>query len=895
MKICPECKTEYENIVQVCPKDGAVLVPKRRKDPLLDSLIDGKYRIHRRIGGGGMGSVYRAEHTMMKRIVAVKVLHNHFAEDEDYDQFIRRFQREARTASQIDHPNAVTIHDFGVYADQAYLVMQLVEGRSLKKEIAQRKRLPQRAVVQISNQVCAALAAAHKAGIVHRDLKPDNIMVAQQPDGDYSAVVLDFGIAKVLGAADLSGTSVTKVGKVVGTPQYMAPEQVLGKELDHRSDIYSLGVIFYQMLCGKPPFDAPSLMPLMMKHVHDEPVPLGSVDPELNISQELESVVMRALSKDPKDRQQTMTQLSAEMEAAYDEESDQGADEELKQATVVGPNILPGSGTQPAPQRIRTMRRKRPPKKSLTQTALVALLLGVLVLGVAAQFIFQEVDEGLPREGVDTTGSETTETNPIDSPGIVGIGIRTAMLNDDYVITAVRPNSAAAKAGLRKGDIIVEIDGTIVERLTALQAADRIRGPEGSTVELAVLVDGSLTPSRVLVTREVIETTAVERIKARSEQLWLQGDAVASLKLLEDALAQYPGEPELRLAYGIGLQRTGRLNEAIENYKLAIEADPTQAGAFYNLGLCYMRLGNLVDSLDAFREAIIVEPLNGDAHKYLAEVLLKLGKAEQALPEFREAIRLKPKDAVLHYSTGLAYAQLGLVVEAVREYKTAIELNANDSRFHRILGTTLLIMGQTTDAKKSLLEALRLNPNDADAHLQLGNLYLETGEVEPGVDSLKAALRLNPNFRVAKVKLAEVYLAQSRFDEAVPMLQEAIALDDSEAAIHAGLGVALNNLGRFAEAVPVLERAKELDPQRAVVFYNLGNAYGNLGNFAEARDAFLRTVSLDPRSAVAYYNLAKAHEKLGEQPQAKRYYAEALRLSPENSLFQEANEMAKDW
>jgi len=295
-----------------------------KSDPRIGKIIDRKYKILSRVGDGGMGVVYKAEHELMGRLVAVKVLHRHLVADQNYDTFMQRFQREARTASQINHPNAVTIYDFGISEETAYLVMEFVEGKSLKQVLADEGHLDIERAAAIFAQVCDAVAAAHRLGIVHRDLKPDNIVLSME-DGKEVAQVLDFGIAKVLTEQQDTSVTMTQAGTTLGTPRYMSPEQVLGKTLDARSDVYSLAVVLYEMLTGDIPFKADSAMELMLKHVNESPISMRSFQ-GIKIHREIEAVVMRGLQKDVKERYQKIGELSNDFLQAVKRAVQQRAD-----------------------------------------------------------------------------------------------------------------------------------------------------------------------------------------------------------------------------------------------------------------------------------------------------------------------------------------------------------------------------------------------------------------------------------------------------------------------------------------------------------------------------------------------------------------------------------------
>ena len=303
MKKCPKCGVEYPDTTTLCPADGVAL--ERDGDSLIGATLAGKYRIDERLNEGGMGTVYRGTHVLMDKTVAVKVLRPSLAADE---KIVARFSREARAASRISHPNALSVTDFGEdESGHVFLVMEYLSGRTLKQVIHDEGPLPLVRVVDITRQIGDALHAAHSQGVVHRDLKSDNIMLLDTMTSDH-AKVLDFGIAKIQEPEGAVDTGLTAPNLVIGTPQYMSPEQCSqDSEIDARSDIYSLGVILYEMLVGHVPFSGDSATIVMMKHLQ-EPVP--SVLEERNdLPGSVARVVARAMAKLPGNRYQTVAEL----------------------------------------------------------------------------------------------------------------------------------------------------------------------------------------------------------------------------------------------------------------------------------------------------------------------------------------------------------------------------------------------------------------------------------------------------------------------------------------------------------------------------------------------------------------------------------------------------------
>ncbi|MDQ3667154.1 MAG: serine/threonine protein kinase [Acidobacteriota bacterium] len=310
MKTCPNCGAEYPDTTTLCPSDGVAL--EQTGDSLLGQVLAGKYRIDERLNEGGMGAVYRGTHVLMDKTVAVKVLRPALAADE---KLVARFSREARAASRISHPHALSVTDFGESEDGVvFLVMEYLDGKTLKEIIREEGPLPLPRVVEILRQVGGALNAAHGQGVVHRDLKSENIMLLNSAGPDY-AKVLDFGIAKIQEPTGAYNPGLTAPDLVIGTPQYMSPEQCSqASEIDARSDLYSLGVIIYEMLVGHVPFTGPSPTAIMMKHLQDEAPSI--LQERADLPSGVGRVVQRAMAKRPDDRYQHVGDLVEDLTMA---------------------------------------------------------------------------------------------------------------------------------------------------------------------------------------------------------------------------------------------------------------------------------------------------------------------------------------------------------------------------------------------------------------------------------------------------------------------------------------------------------------------------------------------------------------------------------------------------
>lgn len=277
---------------------------------LIGTLWSGRYEIIEWLGSGGMGDVYKVRNRLNDQIRAIKILHQDFLSDRDA---VRRFQNEVKAAQRISHNNVIQIIDDGIGDNQLpFLVMEYVQGQSLSAVL--RNDISLESKLQIFQQICSALAAAHRSGVVHRDIKPSNVLIVDSVRGSYVVKVLDFGIAKLMPRSDDGTIAVTATGAVCGSPPYMSPEQCLGQQLDHRSDIYSLGCLMYEVLCGVPPFSGASQMSVMYKHLNEQPPSLKVPElKDIRLVRALDEVVRGALEKEPGRRYQTVEELAKQL------------------------------------------------------------------------------------------------------------------------------------------------------------------------------------------------------------------------------------------------------------------------------------------------------------------------------------------------------------------------------------------------------------------------------------------------------------------------------------------------------------------------------------------------------------------------------------------------------
>ena len=492
-KICPQCGAEYELDQRFCPKDGTTLRLQNATGDLVGAIVADRYHVLRKLGEGGMGQVYLAEHVKMGRQSALKVMNPAMVKDADA---ISRFNREAANASRINHPHVANVYDFGETADGIiYLAMEFVDGPPLTKLLEQDGPLAPARVAAIVRQASEALAVAHDMGIVHRDLKPDNIMITRDRDGSDCVKIVDFGIAK---AADNAAQKVTKTGLVIGTPEYMSPEQLSGDKLDGRSDIYALALVTFNMLTGRLPFPANTIQESMIMRLTESPRKLAEMRPDVAWSGEVQAVLDRALERDASKRYGTASEFGRELADALGgmEASGRGQRAEGNgQRAEGGGRRAEGRALSVADQRTLPVTRVAPGQPAVAprrRYAAVYAVGGVTVVGAligAAMVMNRPTEKG---NGVTPAGSATSHARASD----------TTQYRKELPVGAGAPKSASEPA-------------PSAEVATALDSLERV-------------VSGDVTPNEA--TRVI---RALEQMKSR-----IEGNEQVVQAAIVDALAE---------------------------------------------------------------------------------------------------------------------------------------------------------------------------------------------------------------------------------------------------------------------------------------------------------------------------------------------------------------------
>jgi serine/threonine protein kinase len=569
MKYCSSCKTSYPTDFQVCPKDGAGL--NETNELLSGMIIREKYQILEKIGSGGMAAVYRARHVDFNEIFAIKLINNQYFEDES---FIKRLRAEAVIARKLRHPHAVRIEDLDRTEDgRLFIVMEYVDGQDLRRVIRQNGALPVQRILDIASQVCSALAAAHALGIVHRDIKPDNIQLLATTDGTDFVKVLDFGIAKLRrGAAN--DESLTGSGLLLGTPQYLSPEQAMGKtgtHIDGRSDLYSLGIVMYEMLTGRVPFQSDTPMGMLVHHLHTLPQPPQKVRPDLDIPQPVSELLMQCLQKCPEDRFQSADQMltavrtadarlglgpQAAATAAASTRTDLARTATVGSAPLPPPEVMAAAGIDTDSGTRHELLTAAFEGERHFPWRVAAVLGGMLVVGILAGIVFSH--SGWV-SGTRKHRADTSQKSPAPSPAP----------------TQRPPAPAPASVGVQANRAPAVKVGSPVHVRSRLPAGSPVFGRSG---ESPVESDPAAKMPAIL---RSVPTTPSAQIASGSRPGSQVANSAQPLPRIKRGVHKTPVSPEMEglLAEAQSFMDNGDYDTAMQQYEDALKLDPANAAA----------------------------------------------------------------------------------------------------------------------------------------------------------------------------------------------------------------------------------------------------------------------------------------------------------------------------
>ncbi len=806
-------------------------------------LFGGRYEILNVLGQGGMGAVYKARDRELDRVIALKVIRPELATD---PAILLRFKQELILARNITHKNVVRIYDLGEADGIRFISMEYVDGQDLRTLLRHAGKLPPKEAIAVVEQVCRALDAAHSEGVIHRDLKPQNIM----RDQHGRIVVMDFGLARSLG-----DTGLTQTGAIVGTLEYMSPEQALGISLDQRSDIFSVGLIFFELLTGKAPYKSDTAIASLMKRTREDAQSASDVD--ASVPKSLSAIVARCLEREPANRYHSAVEL-------------------LQQLTIweanpdISPEMLSKMIAHPVVHRSRFSLDL--PGKSWMWIAGAVLIVALATF--AGRTLLNratrssgEMAQGIPslKQGKYVAILPLKQIGDQKELGYVAEGIAEALAAKLFQLKEIHLASSDA------------VEKAAARNLPLSKLAREL----GANLVLQGMVQGNGDKLRVTLSLDDAAT---------GNRLWSQefpgapGDVLA----LEDQIYT-------TVATALELKPTGE-------EQARVGAHPTENVKAYDLylqGRNLLRNSHDVDGIrpavSLFEQAIDKDPNFALAYTGLADSSLRMYGmtkesiwAQKATLSAQQAERLSNNLPEVHLSLGSVYSATGKYTQAVTELKRALELVPNSEEAYRSLGDAYKASGKSDEALAAYQKAVDANSYNWLNHLALGKAYFEFGDNAKALLEFQKVTELAPENPMGYGDVGSVYLREGKWNEAIPHYQKSLSISP-DSPTYSNLGTAYFWLKRYDESVKMYQKATEMTPNNEELFGNLGDAQRWSGHSDQAAAAYDKAISLafqqldvNPRAAGTMGDLALYYAKKGDASNAQQYIQQARAISPDD-------------
>lgn len=838
----------------------------------------GPYEILDAIGAGGMGEVYRARDTRLGREVAIKILPQHLASTPEARQ---RFEREARAASSLNHPNICTLHDIGLQDGVDFLVMECLEGETLAKRIA-RGPLDVSEAVDIALQVARGLAEAHSRGVVHRDIKPSNVILTKQG----VAKIVDFGLARVLE----SNTETLSQG-ITGTINYMAPEQALGKSVDARADVWALGVVLMEMLSGRSPFQRESATASLFAVINEPPGPMPDVSPEL------QKIIYRALAKDPASRYSDCRPMLEDLEtfrSSHLSSSAHAVDPNAPTISIRGDEfqryVERASASAWLPARTQPKRWSR----WWLAAALPLMLIGIALALSSVRARISRLIFGAPENHVAVLPFENIGNNPANAPLAEGLmdSLSGALSNLDIGNQSlwVVPSSVVRarkvddpSAALRELGATLVVQGSI-ER-------------EGQDVQLTVNLINAKTLRQI---------GSAQFEDPAGDLATLQSEAVSRLANLmgisvtPDMLKNTGGKANpaayqsylTALGYIQRYDKPGNLDLAITSLNQAVKTDPTFAVGYAELGEAYRLKYQLSQNPQWIDEATANCAKAVQLDDHLPAVYVTLGKIHDAagehdlaVQEFQHALQLDPHSAEALAGMARAYENAGRIADAEAAYKKAVALRPDYWDGYDNLGRFYVRQRRYADAIAQYHDAVQLVPDNAQVYNNLAQAYLDMGDPKflPSAEqALRKSIQITPSYW-AYANLGVLYYNEKRYAESADVTEKALQLNDKDFRLWANLALAYKRLKENDKAETAEEREFALlvplaksRPNDASLQSALAVLYAGKKQKDKAIVHLSAALALAPSDPWILDDVAEAYEILGNRAQAIYFMEKSL-------------------
>jgi serine/threonine protein kinase/Flp pilus assembly protein TadD len=806
-------------------------------------LFGGRYEIMGVLGQGGMGAVYKARDRELDRLIALKVIRPELATD---PAILARFKQELILSRNVTHKNVVRIFDLGEAEGIRFISMEYVDGEDLRTILRREGKFTPKDAISVVEQVCRALDSAHSEGVIHRDLKPQNIM----RDQHGRVVVMDFGLARSLGDSGM-----TQTGAIVGTMEYMSPEQALGTTLDQRSDIFSVGLIFFELLTGKAPYKADTAIVSLMKRTREDAQSASDVD--ASVPKSLSAIVGRCLEREPANRYHSAVEL-------------------LQQLTTweANPNIsadtLSGMISHPI---------VRPSRFSLDLPGRSWMwIAGAVLVIVLATFAGRML---LNRAG--TSSSETAQGIPPLKQGKYVAILPLKQVGDQktlgYVADGIQEALATKLFQLK--EVHLAASDAVYKAATKDLPLSKLAQELGVNLVLQGMVQGN--SDRLRVTLSLDDATTGKRVWSQDFQ-GAPGDVLA----LEDQIYG-------NVANALALKPT-------DEEQARVGAHPTENVKAYDLylqGKNTLRNGHSQDAykqaVGLFEQAIDKDPNFALAYTGLADSSVQMyGEtkegiwAQKATLAAQQAERLSNNLPEVHLSLGSVYSTTGKNTEAVAELKKALELAPNSDEAYRHLGEAYSRSGQSDEAIAAYQKAVAANAYNWENHIALGKALLELGDSAKALPEFQKVTEIAPDNPLGYIDIGSLYAREGKWGESIPQFQKALALNP-DADTLSNLGTAYFFLKNYDQATKMYEKAVAMTPNDEVLLGNLGDSYRWSGHSDQAATAYGKAISLafqelqvNPRSAAIMGDLGLLYAKRGDATNALQYTNQARAIKPDD-------------
>jgi serine/threonine-protein kinase len=829
------------------------------------------YKVLEHLGAGGMGVVYKAQDLNLDRLVALKFLPPDLTRDSDAKE---RFINEARAASSFDHPNICTVYEIGEAEDgQSFIAMAFYEGETLDRRI-ERAPLTIEEATRIALQIVRGLSKTHQKGIIHRDIKPANIIVTTEG----VAKILDFGVSKLHGQ-----TVLTKAGSTVGTIAYMSPEQARGDPADQKSDIWSIGVVLYEMLVGHRPFKGEYDQVVLYSILNQDPP--AAIDLRVDVPADLQAIVTKCLQKDPVRRYQSAAELGDDLE------------------------YLLGTG-ESKPRTLATAVTSR--RRSLTY-ALSALVLLVVLLAIPP---------------VRTSIGSLTGIWNTHAEKLIAVLPFTSIGGDPKDQVYCDGLTEIVTLGLMqirsRGNAPLSVIPSTEIRGDTIRTADKARQRFGATLVITGNVERDTDQIHIVI--HLIDAQNLRQLSSKSidarqlTRIRLQDTTVGMLVAMLDV----PVEPRSLTMASLGatdvseandfyilgrgylaeLHRKGNIDFAIQQFEKAVMDDSSYALAYAGLGEAYWRKYELTKDLQwtvkATGSCFRAVELNSQllqVRMTLALIYTGTGKYEEAVSAYQAILEKDASNIEAQRGLASTYKSLEKYDEAERAYKRAIDLKPSYWAGHLDLGGFYFFRKRYAEAVEEYKRVVDLTPDNAGGFSGLGASYYELERYGEAEDAFKKSIAIEPTYRLYS-NLATLYIARKQFSSAIPVYERALALNDRDYRVWANLASAYYWTGqrdsarrRFDRTIELAEAQRSVNPKDATVLSQLADYYSMVGKNAEALKLIKASLSLAPEDLEVIERAVVIYEMVGQRAEALAWMGEGLKKGILKEEFENSPEL----